>query len=79
MAKITDAVRDTNWRSDFIDRIIRSAAQGFAAVWLASGADYDNLFTWTPVKGAIVAVALSILFSLGATQVGNPDQNSYTR
>lgn len=79
MPKITDAIRDNNWRADFIDRIIRSAAQGYAAVWLADGADFDSLLTWTPVKGAVVAVVLSILFSFGATQVGDSQNNSYTR
>ena len=77
--RITDAIRNPEWRSDFFDRIIRSAAQGYAAVWLAVGADFDNLLSWEPVKGSVVAVVLSVLFSFGATQVKDSSNNSYTQ
>lgn len=77
--KITEAFKDASWRSTVIDRVVRSAVQGYAAVWLASGTTYDGLFSLDPIKGAVVAVALSILFSLGATQIKNPTDNSYTQ
>jgi hypothetical protein len=75
--RITDAVRDAEWRANTIDRLIRSAVQGYAAVWLATGAAFDGLLSWEPAKGAAVAIVLSVLFTFGATQVGDPTQNNY--
>ena len=75
--RITDAVRDGEWRANTIDRIVRSVVQGYAAVWLATGAAFDGLLSWEPVKGAVVAVVLSILFTFGATQVGDPTVNKF--
>ena len=75
--RITDAVRDAEWRANTIDRLIRSAVQGYAAVWLATGAAFDGLLSWEPAKGAAVAVVLSVLFTFGATQVGDPTTNNY--
>lgn len=75
--RITDAVRNAEWRANTIDRLIRSAVQGYAAVWLATGAAFDGLISWEPVKGAAVAIVLSLLFTFGATQVGNPTDNSF--
>lgn len=77
--KLLEAFKSDEWRSTFIDRIIRSALQGYAAVWLASGTTYDGLFSLDPIKGAVVAAVLSVLFSLGATQTKDPTNNSYTR
>jgi len=77
--RLTDAFKNKEWRSTVIDRVIRSAVQGYAAVWLANGATYETLISTEPLKGAIVAIALSILFSLGATQIKNPINNSYTQ
>lgn len=77
--RITDAIRDKEWRADAIDRIVRSFAQGYAAVWLATGAAFDGLLSWEPVKGAVVASVLSVLFSLGATQTKDSTNNSYTK
>lgn len=75
--RITDAVRNSEWRANAIDRLIRSAIQGYAAVWLATGAAFDGLLSWEPVKGAAVAAVLSILFTFGATQVGDPTVNTF--
>lgn len=75
--RITDAVRDGEWRANSIDRIIRSAVQGYTAVWLATGAAFEGLVSWEPVKGAVVAVVLSVLFTFGATQVGDPTVNKF--
>lgn len=75
--RITDAVRNSEWRANTIDRLIRSAIQGYAAVWLATGAAFDGLLSWEPVKGAAVAAVLSILFTFGATQVGDPTVNTF--
>ena len=75
--RITDAVRDGEWRANSIDRIIRSAVQGYTAVWLPTGAAFEGLVSWEPVKGAVVAVVLSVLFTLGATQVGDPTVNKF--
>ena len=77
--RITDAVRDGEWRANSIDRIIRSAVQGYAAVWLATGAAFEGLVSWEPVKGAVVAILLSVLFTLGATQIGDPTSNTFKR
>jgi hypothetical protein len=75
--RILTAFKDSEWRADLLDRIIRSFVQGYAAVWLAMGADFDSLLSWEPAKGAAVAVVLSLLFSLGATQVGDPSKNNF--
>lgn len=75
--RITDAVRNSEWRANTIDRIIRSAIQGYAAVWLATGAKFDGLVSWEPTKGAVVAAVLSVLFTFGATQVGDPTINTF--
>ena len=75
--RITDAVRDAEWRANTIDRIVRSAVQGYAAVWLATGAAFDGLLSWEPIKGAAVAIVLSVLFTFGATQVGDPTVNNF--
>ncbi len=75
--RITDAVRDSEWRANTIDRIIRSAVQGYAAVWLATGAAFEGLVSWEPAKGAVVAAVLSVLFAFGATQVGDPTVNNF--
>lgn len=77
--RITDAVRDPEWRANTIDRLIRSAIQGYAAVWLATGAAFDGLLSLEPAKGAAVALILSVLFTFGATQVGDPTSNTFKR
>lgn len=77
--RILDAIRNPEWRNTTYDRLIRSAVQGYAAVWLANGASYDSLISADPFKGAVVATVLSLLFSLGATQIKNPTTNSYTQ
>lgn len=77
--RITDAVRDSEWRANTIDRLIRSAIQGYAAVWLATGAAFDGLLSLEPAKGAAVALVLSVLFTFGATQVGDPTSNTFKR
>lgn len=77
--RITEAVQNAEWRANTIDRLIRSVVQGYAAVWLATGANFDGLLSWEPVKGAVVAAVLSVLFAFGATQVGDPTVNSFKR
>lgn len=77
--RITDAIRDSEWRANTFDRLIRSAIQGYAAVWLATGAAFDGLLSWEPAKGAAVAIILSVLFTFGATQVGDPTSNAFKR
>lgn len=76
-SNLIKAFENTDWRKDFADRVIRTAAQGYAAGWIALGANFDGLLSVEPLKGALVAVVLSVLFSLGATQVGDPTVNSY--
>lgn len=77
--RITDAARNAEWRANTIDRLIRSAVQGYAAVWLATGSAFEGLISWEPVKGAVVATVLSVLFAVGATQVGDPTVNSFKK
>ena len=75
--RITEAVTDSTWRGDVADRIVRSAAQGYLAGWLVLGGSFDSLLSVEPLKGAAVAVVLSVLFALGATQIGEPTVNSF--
>jgi hypothetical protein len=76
-SNLIKAFENNDWRKGFLDRVIRTAAQGYAAGWIALGADFDGLLSVEPLKGAFVAVVLCVLFSLGATQVGDPTVNTY--
>lgn len=67
------------WR-ETIDRAAKSAAHGYALTWFAisgissstpvvNSGSYDYLFTVNNLKGAVAAVALSLLTSITARSV----------
>lgn len=58
------------------ERSARAFVAAYAAVWQASGLDYDHLFTLTNVKGGVVGAAIALLISLGAKNIGDPDNPS---
>jgi hypothetical protein len=73
------AFESADWWKDLADRLIRTAIQGYAAGWIALGTNYNALFSVEPLKGSLVAIVMCLLFSLGATQVGDPTSGSFQK
>lgn len=73
------AFESRDWWQDLLDRVIRTASQGYAAGWIATGANFDALLSIEPLKGAAVAIVMCLLFSLGATQVGDPTSGTFKK
>lgn len=67
------------WFQDMAERAARTFIQGYAAFWAVAGQSYDTLFTLDNVKAGVVATALSLFMSMGASQVGNRANASYVK
>lgn len=70
------AVKVPSFAAKAAERSARAFVVAYAAVWQASGLDYDHLFTLVNVKGGVVGAALAFFISFGAKFRGDPNNPS---
>lgn len=69
------AKMNASFMKDTAERAARTFVQGYLGSWLATGADFEGLYSSANLKVGVVAVALSIAMSMGLKKVG-PDKDS---
>lgn len=60
---------------DTAERAARTFVQGYLGSWIATGADFEGLYSSNNLKVGAVAVALSIAMAMGLKKVG-PNKDS---
>lgn len=60
---------------DTAERAARTFVQGYLGSWIATGADFEGLYSSNNLKVGVVAVALSIAMAMGLKKVG-PNKDS---
>lgn len=63
----------SNYTKNVLERMIRGGGIAYFVAWQQAGTDYDHLFTWSNLQGAIVGAALSLALSLGFMHAGNQE------
>lgn len=75
--RIGKAITSPVWWDKAMGRAARTFAQGFAAVWVVMGMDFEDLTSTGPWQGAVVATVASLLTSLGGSLRGDPTDPSF--
>lgn len=61
------------------ERVVKSAGQGYLAVWALFDHSFDGMISWDPLKGAAAMAVLSLLTCVVSAPIGDSSDPSLVK